>query len=64
MVMELSVNLTVDCSGLEAGVGGAKRYRGCHHSKAVRDELRPAAECLDIFRDPQRQWLEAILQSG
>jgi hypothetical protein len=41
--MELSINLTVDCSGLEAGVGVAKRYRGCHRSRAVCDEVLPAA---------------------
>ena len=48
VVMELSINRTVDCSGLEAGVGVAKRYRGCHRSRAVCDEVLPAAECLDV----------------
>jgi hypothetical protein len=44
--MELSINLTVDCSGLEAGVGLGKRYRGCHRSRVVCDEVLPA-ESLD-----------------
>jgi hypothetical protein len=35
MVMKLSVDRTVDCSGLEAGVGVAKRYCGCHCSRVV-----------------------------
>jgi hypothetical protein len=48
MVIELSINLTVDCSGLEAGVGVTKRYQGCHRSRAVCDEVLPAAECLDV----------------
>ena len=30
MVMKFSINRTVDYSGLEAGVGVTKRYRGCH----------------------------------
>jgi hypothetical protein len=35
MVMELSINRTVDYSGLEARVGVAERYRGCHRSRVV-----------------------------
>ncbi len=35
MVMDLSINLTVDYSGLEAGVGVAKRYHGCHRGRVV-----------------------------
>jgi hypothetical protein len=35
MVMKLSVDRTVDCSGLEAGVGVAKGYRGCHRNRVV-----------------------------
>ena len=35
MVMKFSINWTVDCSGLEAGVGVTKRYRGCHRSRVV-----------------------------
>jgi hypothetical protein len=61
--MELSINRTVNYSGLEAGVGGAKRYRGCHRGRVVCDEVLTAAECVDVVRDPQPQRLEAILQS-
>jgi hypothetical protein len=32
MVMNFSIDLTVDNPGLEAGVGVAKRYRGCHRN--------------------------------
>jgi hypothetical protein len=35
MLMKFSINRTVDCSGLEAGVGVTKRYRGCHRSRVV-----------------------------
>jgi hypothetical protein len=51
VVMELSINLTINCSGLEAGVGGAKSYRGCHRSRAVlrRGTVLPAVESLDVF---------------
>jgi hypothetical protein len=53
--MELSINRAVDCSGLEAGVGVAKRYRGCHRSRAVCDEVLPVAECLDIRDIPVKR---------
>jgi hypothetical protein len=33
--MDLSIDVTVDYSGLEAGVGVAKRYRGFHHGRVV-----------------------------
>jgi hypothetical protein len=35
IVIKFSINQTVDCSGLEAGVGMTKRYRGCHCSRVV-----------------------------
>ncbi len=35
VVIDLSINLTVDYSGLEDGVGAAKRYRGCHRGRVV-----------------------------
>jgi hypothetical protein len=63
IVMKFSIDRTVDYSGLEAGVGGAKRYRGCHRSRAVCDEVLPTAERVNIVRDPQPQRLKAILQS-
>jgi hypothetical protein len=51
MVMKLSVDRTVDCSGLEAGVGVAKRYRGCHRSRVIlRRSVLTAAECVNIVR--------------
>ncbi len=46
--MELSINWTVDRSGLGAGVGVAKRYRGCYPSRAVCDEVLLEAKCLDV----------------
>jgi hypothetical protein len=33
LMVELSIDLTIDYSGLEAGVGVAKRHRGCHHDR-------------------------------
>jgi hypothetical protein len=35
MVMELSIDLAVDYSGLEAGVSVAKRDRRCHRNRVV-----------------------------
>jgi hypothetical protein len=35
MVMKLSIGRTVDYSGLEAGIGVAKGYRGCHRDRLV-----------------------------
>jgi len=33
--IENNIGRTVDYSGLEAGVGVAKRYRGCHRGRVV-----------------------------
>jgi hypothetical protein len=53
MVMKLSVDRTVDCSGLEAGVGVTKRYRGCHRNRVIlRRSVLTAAECVDVVRHP------------
>jgi hypothetical protein len=41
MVMELSINLTVDCSGLEAGISVAERYHICHR---IRVGLRKSVD--------------------
>jgi hypothetical protein len=62
-MMKLSIDRAVDYSGREAVVGVAAGYRRCHRSRAVCDEALPAAKCLDVVRDPQPQWLEAIVQS-
>jgi hypothetical protein len=51
MVMKFSINRTVDCSGLEAGVGGAERYRGCHRN--ICDEVLIIAKCVDVVRHLQ-----------
>ena len=48
--MELSIDRTVDYCGLEAGVGGAKRYGGHHCSRVVCDEVLTAAECINVVR--------------
>lgn len=48
--MELSINRTVDYCGLQARVGGAKRYGGCHRSRVVCDEVLTAAACVNVVR--------------
>jgi hypothetical protein len=35
MVVKNSIDRTDDSPGLEAGVGAAKGYRGCHRSRVV-----------------------------
>ena len=50
MVMKFSIDRTIDYSGLEARVGGAKRYRGCHRSRVICDEVLTAAECVNVVR--------------
>ena len=59
--MEFSIDRTVDCSGLKAGVGVAKR-RGCHRRGLFDDELSIAPECVDVVvvrnSQPQRLRLD------
>ena len=50
--MKFNIDPTVVSSELEAGVGLAKIYRGCHRSRVVCDEVLTATECLDVVRDP------------
>jgi len=56
--IENNIGRTIDYSGLEAGVSGAKRYRRCHRSRAVDDEGLTPAACIDVSRHP----LAAIAQ--
>lgn len=60
-MMELSINRTVDYCGLQAGVGGAKRYSGCHRSRVICDEVLTAAECVNIIRHPSAAMAEGPL---
>jgi hypothetical protein len=59
MVMELS--RTVNYSGLEARVGVAERYRGCHRSRVVCDEVLTAAECVNVVRHSSAAMAEVPL---
>jgi len=61
VVMELSINRTVDYCGLQAGVGGAKRYGGCHRSRVVCDEVLTAAECVNVVRHSSAAMAEGPL---
>jgi hypothetical protein len=55
MVMELCV--AVDYSGLEAGVGIAKGYRGCHRDGNLTTKGRQQLSVL-MLAILQPQWLE------
>jgi hypothetical protein len=50
IVIELSINRTVNYSGLEAGVNRAKRYSECYRSRVVCDEVLILAKCVNIVR--------------
>lgn len=45
MVMELSIDGTVEYSTLEARVAPAKIYRGCHYSRGLRRSIGSSCLC-------------------
>ena len=59
--MKLSIDRTVDCSGLESGLRVAQRYRRCHRSFC--DEVLTAAECFEVVRHPSAVMASVTFQS-
>jgi hypothetical protein len=55
MVVELGIDRTVNCSGLEAGIGRTKRYRRCHRNRLIWRRAT-AAELVNVAEE-YAQWV-------